>query len=167
MKIEFDSNDKLPVNKTIGIPIVKIVIRAVFHENIKYYITTTFLDQYLYYDRNDVSEGIDVNKTSASKECDVCHYWYFLNYSSKFQLDVFNRCYDLLMMPVNLTDIAILSIKGSNYCCIISLTTKNEAINFLQNRDLTEKSGTYKVYIKMERIIIKFGNIEIKKQKFH
>ena len=48
------------------------------------------------------------------------------------------------MMPVNLTDIAILSIKGSNYCCIISLTTKNEAINFLQNRDLTEKSGTYK-----------------------
>ena len=71
------------------------------------------------------------------------------------------------MMPVNLTDIAILSIKGSNYCCIISFTTKNEAINFLQNRDLTEKSGTYKVYVKMERIIIKFGNIEIKKQKFH
>ena len=28
----------------------------------------------LYYDRIDVSEGIDVNKTSASKECDVCHY---------------------------------------------------------------------------------------------
>ena len=98
----------------------------------------------IYYDRNDVSGGIDVNKTSASKECDICHYWYFLNYSSKFQLDVFNRWHDLLMMPVNLTDIAILSIKGSNYCCIISLTTKNEAINFLQNRDLTEKSGTYK-----------------------
>ena len=28
----------------------------------------------LYYDRIDVSEGIDVNKTSASKECDICHY---------------------------------------------------------------------------------------------
>ena len=37
----------------------------------------------LYYDRIDVSEGIDVNKTSASKECDVCHYWYFLNYIFK------------------------------------------------------------------------------------
>ena len=35
----------------------------------------------LYDDRNDVAEGIDVNKTSESKECDVCHYWYFLNYS--------------------------------------------------------------------------------------
>ena len=29
----------------------------------------------LYCDRIDVSEGIDVNKTSALKECDVCHYW--------------------------------------------------------------------------------------------
>ena len=34
----------------------------------------------LYYDRSDVSEGIDVNKTSASEEeCDVCYYCYFLN----------------------------------------------------------------------------------------
>ena len=28
----------------------------------------------LYYDRIDVSEGIDVNKTIASKECYICHY---------------------------------------------------------------------------------------------
>ena len=35
----------------------------------------------LYYDRFDVSQGIDVNKISASKECDICHYCYFLNYS--------------------------------------------------------------------------------------
>ena len=28
----------------------------------------------LYYDRIDVSAGVDVNKTSASKECDICHY---------------------------------------------------------------------------------------------
>ena len=33
----------------------------------------------LYYDKIDVSEGIDFNKISASKECDICHYWYFLN----------------------------------------------------------------------------------------
>ena len=31
----------------------------------------------LHYDRIDVSQGIDVNKTSESKECDICHYWYF------------------------------------------------------------------------------------------
>ena len=38
----------------------------------------------LYFDRIDVSEEIDVNKISVSKECDTCHYWYFLNYSFKF-----------------------------------------------------------------------------------
>ena len=38
----------------------------------------------LYYDKIYVSEGIDVNKTNVSKECDICHSWYFLNYSFKF-----------------------------------------------------------------------------------
>ena len=33
----------------------------------------------LCHDITDVSEGIDVNKTSESKQCDVCHYWYFLD----------------------------------------------------------------------------------------
>ena len=41
-----------------------------------------------YYDRIDVSEGVDVNKTSASKKSDVCHYLYFLNYSFRFQPNV-------------------------------------------------------------------------------
>ena len=38
----------------------------------------------IYYDRIDISKGIDVNKTSGSKECDICHYWYFLNKVFKF-----------------------------------------------------------------------------------
>ena len=96
----------------------------------------------LYYNRIDVSEGIDVNKASASKECDICHYWYFLNFSFKFQPNVCNRCHDLLIMSVNLRDIAILNITGSDYRCIITLISKNEAINLMQNADLTEKSGT-------------------------
>ena len=45
------------------------------------------------------------------------------------------------MMSVNLSDIAILNIKGSDYRCIISLISKNEAIKSIQNADLTEKSG--------------------------
>ena len=58
----------------------------------------------LYYDRIDVSEGIDINNTSALKECDIGCYWYFLNYSFKFQPDVCNRYHDLL--SINLSDIA-------------------------------------------------------------
>ena len=82
----------------------------------------------LYFDRIGVSEGTDVNKTSASKECDVCDYWYFLNYSFMFQPNIYNRCHDLLMMSMNLSDIAALNIKGSDYHCIISLVSKNEAM---------------------------------------
>ena len=96
----------------------------------------------LYYDRIDVSEGIDVNKTSASKECNIFHYWYFLNYTFKFQPNVCNRSHDLLMMSINLSGIAILNIKGSDYRYIIKLICKNGAINLIQNADLTEKSGT-------------------------
>ena len=36
----------------------------------------------------------------------------------------------------------ILNIKGSDYCCIISLTNKNEARNLVQNTDLTKQSST-------------------------
>ena len=38
----------------------------------------------LYYDRIDFSKGNDINKTSASKRCDIFHYWYFLNKGYKF-----------------------------------------------------------------------------------
>ena len=96
----------------------------------------------LYFDRIDVSKAIDVTKTSESKECDICYYWYFLNKGFKFQQNVCNRCHDLLMMSIILRDTAILNIKGSGYRCIISRISKNEAINLMQNADLTEKSGT-------------------------
>ena len=56
----------------------------------------------LYFDTVEVSEGIDVNKTIASKECDICHYCYFLNYSFKFQPNVCNISHDFLMMFMNL-----------------------------------------------------------------
>ena len=41
--------------------------------------------QILFFDSINVSQGINVNKTSGSKECDIYHYWYFSTYSFKFQ----------------------------------------------------------------------------------
>ena len=43
---------------------------------------------------------------------------------------------------MNLSNIAILNVKDSDYCCVISLISKNEVINLMQNADLTEKSRT-------------------------
>ena len=85
-----------------------------------------------YYDRIEVSERIDVNNTSTSKECDICHYCYFLDKDFKFQSNVCNRCHDLLMMSMNLNDIAILNIKTSDCCCIISGISTTYAINLLK-----------------------------------
>ena len=78
----------------------------------------------LYYDTVDVFEVIDVDTTNSSKDCDICHYWYFLNKGFKFQPNVCNICHDLLMMFKNLSCIAILNNKGSNYHCIISRINK-------------------------------------------
>ena len=94
----------------------------------------------LYYDRIDVFEEIDVNKTSELKECDNCHYWYFLDKGFKFQPDVCNGCHNVLMMSMNLGNIAILNIRGIDDRCIISRIVKSQAINLMQNFNLSEKS---------------------------
>ena len=54
-------------------------------------------------------------------------------------ISAINRYHNLLMMSINFSNIAILKIKGSDYRCIISLISKNEAINLKQNDDLTKK----------------------------
>ena len=83
----------------------------------------------VYHDIIGISEEIDVNKTSASKECIFCKYWYFLDKGFKFQSSVCNCCYGVLMMSMNLNDIAILNTHDGDYCCIINEISVNEAIN--------------------------------------
>ena len=90
----------------------------------------------LYYYRTDFSEGIDVNETSESKECILCHYWYFLDKGFKFQTDVYNGCCDVLMMSMNIIDTAFLNNHSVHYRCIINEITKNEAVNLLLTKKL-------------------------------
>ena len=52
-----------------------------------------------------------------------------LNKGFKFQPNAYNRWHNLLMISMNLGDIAILNIKSTDYCCIISKISKNEAMN--------------------------------------
>ena len=94
----------------------------------------------LYFDRIDVTEGIDVNEASASKEV-----WYLsilVNYSFNIQRNVCNRYHYLLMVSRNLSNIAILNIKSADYRCIISGIRANEAINLMQNVNFTKENGT-------------------------
>ena len=61
----------------------------------------------LYYDRIDISEGIDVDKESTSKQFIICCYWRFSNEEFKLQKTVCNGCHDLLIKSVTLSDIDI------------------------------------------------------------
>ena len=63
------------------------------------------------------------------------------------------------MTSINLSDIAILIIKGTDHCCIISLISKDEAINLLQDADLTEKSGTLKKKLRIKKNVNIFQSI--------
>ena len=67
-------------------------------------------------DRIDISEGIDVNKTNLSKECDICHYWYFKDICFKYKPYLCNGCHDLMQKKaISFNNIAIVYIKGNVY----------------------------------------------------
>ena len=100
----------------------------------------------LRYEKIDVSKGIDVNKTSASKECELCHYWFFKDIGFKFEEHVCNRCHDLLTMTYSLKNLPILSAKGATFRCLLMGTSENEALKKLNN-SVTYDRVVLKVWI--------------------
>ena len=95
----------------------------------------------LEYDRIDASEGIDVNKTNASKECDICHYWHFLDKNFNYEPYLCNGCHDLMQKDMNFNDVAVDSIKGNDYRIHFWYMSKDDAINIVHNSTLNDKAG--------------------------
>ena len=62
-----------------------------------FYMNAHMSYKMLQYEKTNVSEGIDINKTNASKECMLCHYWYFRDVGFKFELNICNKCHNILM----------------------------------------------------------------------
>ena len=90
----------------------------------------------LQYEKISISEGIDTNKTSSSKERMVCHYWYFKDLGFKFEPHVCNKCHYVLMTAYELKNIAILNVKGADFRCIL---WRDETVNRLNNSVLKDK----------------------------
>ena len=82
----------------------------------------------LEYDRIDISEGININKTSASKECRFFHYWYFKDIGFKYEPYLCNGCDGLMQKATNFIDVAIVSIKGNDYRIHFWYMSKDDAI---------------------------------------
>ena len=74
----------------------------------------------------------------CNKECIDCHYWFF-NHGFEFQDFDCNGCHDLKMLCLNISDIAIITVKGVDYRCIIYDISKSEAIYLLENSALQDR----------------------------
>ena len=97
-------------------------------------------------DKIDISEGIDVSKTNASEECDICHCWYFKNIDFKYEPCLCNGCHDLMQKIMSFNDAACVSIKGCDYIIHFWYRSKDDAINIMKKSDL-KKSGTINFFI--------------------
>ena len=91
------------------------------------------------YERIDISERIDVNKTNLSKECDICHYWYFKDISFKHEPYLCNGFHDLMQKAMGFNNIAIVYIKGSAYRIRFWYMSKDDAINIMTGSNLVNK----------------------------
>ena len=70
--------------------------------------------------------------------CVICHYCYF-SYGFNFQDFLSNGCHDLTILSVNISDIAIITVKNFHYRCMIHHISKYEAIHLLENSVLEDR----------------------------
>ena len=96
----------------------------------------------LEYDRIDISEGIDVDKTNKSKECKLCHYQYFLNENFSFGPYTCDGCYNILNKTTNLKNVGIVHIKKSTYRIYFQHMSKYEGKKLIEKSDLIDKTGS-------------------------
>ena len=64
-----------------------------------------------YYNKTNVSKGLDINKSNKWKEWIICHYWFFLNLNYTYEPEVCNECHDISMMAYELENITVLNGK--------------------------------------------------------
>ena len=92
------------------------------------------------YNRIDISKEIDINKTKAFKECDICHYWYFLDKNFKYEPYLCNGCHDLMQKAINFNDVAVVFIKENDCRIHFWHMSKDDAISIMHNSNLNEKT---------------------------
>ena len=72
----------------------------------------------LKYDRIDLTERIDLDKTNKSKECKFCHYWYYLNKNFGYGPFTCDGCYAIVERSTDFKNTAFIYVKKN---CIHSL----------------------------------------------
>ena len=96
----------------------------------------------LEYDRIDLSEGINLNKTSNSRECSFCHYYYFLDINFNYQKYLCDGCHDMSMKASGMQNVAIVYSDSNAYRINFNFMDLNEATYLLNNSNKNSKKGT-------------------------
>ena len=97
----------------------------------------------LQYEKIDISEGIDIDKSNKSKICMFWHYWCFKGIADTSESHVCNKYHDISLMAYELKDIAIIHVKGVDYRCVLWKKTRNGAINRLNNSKVDDEGTLY------------------------
>ena len=93
----------------------------------------------LEHNRIDISEGIEVNKTLLSKECDICHYWYLKDIGFKYKSYLCNGCQDLMQKAMSVNNVAIVYVKRSAYRIHFWYRSKGDEISIMNGSNLAGK----------------------------
>ena len=67
----------------------------------------------LKYDKIDITEEIDVDKTNKSRECMFCHYWYYMNKNFSYGPFTSHSCYNIIQRSKIFKNISIAHVKTS------------------------------------------------------
>ena len=93
----------------------------------------------LEYEKSDISEGIDVNKSSNSKKCRLCNYWYFTDRNFDYGPYLCNGCHDMSMKVASLNNLAIIYSKGNAYRVHFAFMSVNDATKLMNNPKSSNK----------------------------
>ena len=88
-----------------------------------------------------LSDGIAANKSDESKECTLCHYWYFLDKSFSYGPYLCDGCYNMTQKCNKLKNIAIIHIKKTIYRICFLFMNKHEAKKLMANANVIDKKG--------------------------
>ena len=116
----------------------------------------------LKFDRSDITEGIDVDKTNKSRECMFCHYWYYLNKNFSYGSSTCDGCYNIVQTSTDFKNIAIVYVKKTAYRIYFKDICKHKAKNLMNKFDLI---GKREIFIVMIKIIIIICNEKKYKKK--
>ena len=87
----------------------------------------------LEYDRIDISQGIDIDKSNKSN--------IFLDKNFSYDSYLCNGCHYLMQKAMSFNDVAIVSIKGNDYRIHFWYMSKNDAIVLMTNSNLNDKNA--------------------------